>query len=154
MSCPSWMSRIGYFPRAGEADDWLTYTVPTVTMPELAPPGGSIIELYLPVEAGMPLSAWDENARQRTAERAIAKLEAPLPAADRGDAPQQPRAISRSRCTCTRGLCTAYLRLRDRWRCSRTRRDSPGYSWQGRPLTPGLGWLRQPCRASSRQMRF
>ena len=127
------------FSQSGEAGDWLTYTVPTVTMPELAPPGGSIIELYLPVEAGMPLSAWDENARQRTAERAIAKLRRRYPlqiAAMRLISP----AISRSRCTCTRGLCTAYLRLRVRWRCSRTRRDSPGYSWQGRPLTPGLGW--------------
>lgn len=67
------------FSQSGEAEDWLTYTVPTVTMPELAPPGGSIIELYLPVEAGIPLSAWDENARQRTAERVIAKLRRRFP---------------------------------------------------------------------------
>ncbi len=52
------------FAASGEADAWLTYSVPTVTMPELAPPGGSIIELFLPVEAGMPLIAWDEESQK------------------------------------------------------------------------------------------
>jgi phytoene desaturase len=62
------------FAHSGEADDWLTYSVPTVTMPELAPPGGSVLEFFVPVEADMPLSACDESAKQRTAERAIEKL--------------------------------------------------------------------------------
>ncbi len=62
------------FAASGEADAWLTYSVPTVTMPELAPPGGSLIELFLPVDAGTPLSAWDEEARARVVERAVQAL--------------------------------------------------------------------------------
>jgi phytoene desaturase len=62
------------FSNSGDANDWLTYSAPTVTMPELAPPGGSIIELFVPVEAGMPLAGWDKDAKQRKVERAIQAL--------------------------------------------------------------------------------
>jgi phytoene desaturase len=62
------------FADSGDAGAWLTYSVPTVTMPELAPPGGSLIELFMPVDAGMLLSAWDEEARTRVVERAIQAL--------------------------------------------------------------------------------
>ena len=63
-----------FFASSGEAEPWLTYSVPTVTMPELAPPGGSIIELFLPVPAGSPLAAWDEDAKRQKVEQAIQAL--------------------------------------------------------------------------------
>ena len=44
---------------------WLTYSVPTVPMPELAPPGGSIIELFLPVQAGIPLDCLGQGGGPR-----------------------------------------------------------------------------------------
>jgi len=62
------------FTASGGDGAWLTYSVPTVTMPELAPPGGSIIELFLPVDAGMPLAAWDEAAKTKAVGRAIQVL--------------------------------------------------------------------------------
>jgi phytoene dehydrogenase-like protein len=34
---------------------WFNYTVPTITMPDLAPQGGSIIEMFLPVEQNFPV---------------------------------------------------------------------------------------------------
>ncbi len=109
------------FAASGEAGAWLTYSVPTVTMPDLAPPGGSLIELFLPVDAGTPISAWDEEARARVVERAVQALSRRYPlqiAAMR----LFTHAISRRSCICTRGLCTGCRRQPDRWRCSRTRR--------------------------------
>lgn len=59
------------FDPPGEGEEWLAYSVPTLTMPELAPPGGSIIEMYLPVAARIPLTTWDEATKTDVAQRAI-----------------------------------------------------------------------------------
>ncbi|MBV8657794.1 MAG: NAD(P)/FAD-dependent oxidoreductase [Burkholderiales bacterium] len=53
---------------------WFTYTVPTVTMPELAPPGCSIIEMFPPVDAQRAPAEWDDAAVLFTADAAIAAL--------------------------------------------------------------------------------
>jgi phytoene dehydrogenase-like protein len=47
---------------------------PTLTMPELAPRGGSIIEMFYPVRADLPLEYWTEERKQRLADLAIAEL--------------------------------------------------------------------------------
>jgi hypothetical protein len=38
---------------------------PTLTMPELAPGGGSVIEMFYPVRADLPLEHWTEERKQR-----------------------------------------------------------------------------------------
>ncbi|HZD68393.1 MAG TPA: NAD(P)/FAD-dependent oxidoreductase [Actinomycetes bacterium] len=51
------------------------YLVPTFTMPELAPRGGSIVEMFYPVRADIPLEYWNEKRRTALAEAAIAALQ-------------------------------------------------------------------------------
>jgi phytoene desaturase len=54
-----------------ESDRWLNWSVPTATVPELAPPGGSIVEMFSPVRRGV------ETARDlvdQQADRMIAAL--------------------------------------------------------------------------------
>ncbi|MDN7676123.1 NAD(P)/FAD-dependent oxidoreductase [Burkholderia oklahomensis] len=47
---------------------WLNYTVPTVTLPGLAPPGGSIVEMFAAVDARTPLDAWTDAAKTAAAQ--------------------------------------------------------------------------------------
>lgn len=54
--------------------EWFTYTVPTITMPELAPPGGSIIEMFPPIDQAWPIDCWNEEAKEAAAESAITAL--------------------------------------------------------------------------------
>jgi phytoene dehydrogenase-like protein len=54
--------------------EWFNYTVPTVTMPELAPAGGSIIEMFPPIDQSRPIDRWDEEAKESVAQAAIASL--------------------------------------------------------------------------------
>jgi phytoene desaturase len=56
------------------APEWFNYTVPTVTMPELAPPGGSVIEMFPPIDQDLPIERWDEQATEAVVESAIAAL--------------------------------------------------------------------------------
>lgn len=58
---------------------WLNYTVPTLTMPELAPERGSIIEMFTAVDQNQPLAFWDTAARQAAADAAIDALARHLP---------------------------------------------------------------------------
>lgn len=53
---------------------WFNYTVPTVTMPELAPQGGSIIEMFPPIDDSWDLDCWDEKTTEIIADSAIAAL--------------------------------------------------------------------------------
>lgn len=53
---------------------WLCYCVPTVTVPSLAPPGGSIIETFPAIDQSIPAQEWSELRAQRVAEDTIAVL--------------------------------------------------------------------------------
>ncbi len=53
---------------------WPVYDTPTVTLPELAPPGGSVLEMYPPVRRDLPLTYWTEDRKQAVLERAVAAL--------------------------------------------------------------------------------
>ncbi len=59
-------------PRLGDA--WLSYTVPTTVLPQLAPEGGSVVEMYVGVDPRQPLNAWDESTTRAAADAAIARL--------------------------------------------------------------------------------
>jgi phytoene dehydrogenase-like protein len=54
---------------AEEADRWINWAVPTITVPELAPPGGSIVEMFCPT-----LDGTAGEPEEAVAERAIAAL--------------------------------------------------------------------------------
>ncbi len=53
---------------------WLNYTVPTLAMPSLAPPGRSTIEMFLPINQDIPIDDWDEPRKQQALDSAIAAL--------------------------------------------------------------------------------
>jgi phytoene desaturase len=53
---------------------WQSYFVPTLVLPELAPPGGSIVEAFIPVSGGEPVDAWNEARVEGMADSAIAAL--------------------------------------------------------------------------------
>lgn len=63
-----------FTPYEGELR-WPVFFVPTVTLPKLAPPGGSIIEIYPPIRQELAPEAWDEELSSRTVETAIKALE-------------------------------------------------------------------------------
>lgn len=54
---------------------WPVYTVPTVTMPELAPPGGSIVEMFPPISQEMTADDWNEERKEEVAAQAIERLQ-------------------------------------------------------------------------------
>jgi phytoene desaturase len=62
------------FMQDGSEVKFPTYLVPTVTMPKLASQGGSIIEMFCPVKADLPLEYWDEGRKERLTEAAVAAL--------------------------------------------------------------------------------
>jgi phytoene desaturase len=53
---------------------WPIYFVPTVTMPELAPPGGSIIEMFPPISQDRPIHEWDEAKKEKAVAAAVKAL--------------------------------------------------------------------------------
>lgn len=53
---------------------WPTFSVPTVTLPELAPPGGSIVEIFPPIAQDMPADAWDDRRTETIVDLAVAAL--------------------------------------------------------------------------------
>lgn len=63
-----------FFLPADGVPEYLNYTVPTATMPELAPPGASIVEMFAPIDQARPVDRWDEEASEAAADAALAAL--------------------------------------------------------------------------------
>jgi phytoene dehydrogenase-like protein len=53
---------------------WPVYAVPTMVLPDLAPPGGSIIEMYPTVRQDMTVDDWNEQEKEKITEAAIEAL--------------------------------------------------------------------------------
>ncbi|HNB54744.1 MAG TPA: NAD(P)/FAD-dependent oxidoreductase, partial [Anaerolineales bacterium] len=56
---------------------WPVYSVPTVTAPEMAPQGGSVVEMFPPTRQNMPADDWTPDQEERIAQaamRALARL--------------------------------------------------------------------------------
>ncbi len=53
---------------------WSTFTVPTVTLPELAPNGGSIVEMFPSISQEMAPDDWSEARKEEVAAQAIELL--------------------------------------------------------------------------------
>ena|ERR1039457_1063415 len=62
-----------FIPDEGEVK-WPVFSVPTVTMPDLAPPGGSIIEMFPPIHQDMSVDEWDEDKKEKIVASAIRTL--------------------------------------------------------------------------------
>lgn len=58
---------------------WLSYSVPTHTCPDLAPRGGSVVEMFAAVDPARPAHAWDEAAVAEVADAAIDALSRQFP---------------------------------------------------------------------------
>jgi len=50
---------------------WPVYSVPTVTMPELSSRGGSIIEMFPPIQQNMPVDDWDDQKKEKIFNMAV-----------------------------------------------------------------------------------
>lgn len=62
------------FVPAEDGVKWPVYSVPTVTMPELAPRGGSIIEVFPSIPQDIPADDWDDQRKERTVGSAMKAL--------------------------------------------------------------------------------
>jgi phytoene dehydrogenase-like protein len=62
------------FESRGDDMRWSTFTVPTVTLPELAPSGGSIVEMFPSISQQMAPDDWSEARKNEVAARAIEAL--------------------------------------------------------------------------------
>lgn len=58
---------------------WLTYTRPTLVLPELAPRGKEVIEFYAPVSGIHSASEWTREMTDRSVEEHIAAIKSRLP---------------------------------------------------------------------------
>jgi phytoene desaturase len=62
------------FMQDGSEMRFPVYSVPTITLPELAPQGSSIIELFYPVAADVPLTNWDDRRKEQLSQLCISVL--------------------------------------------------------------------------------
>ncbi len=62
------------FTNSGTQARWLTYTVPTVTCPRLAPQGCSIVEMFPAIDQEIDPDNWSEELKEEVAGKAIELL--------------------------------------------------------------------------------
>jgi phytoene desaturase len=62
------------FNQDGHQMKYPVYLVPTLTMPDLAPAGSSIIEMFYPVRSDLPLEYWTDDRKERLTNAAVAAL--------------------------------------------------------------------------------
>ena len=53
---------------------WLVYMVPTIAVPELAPPGGTIVEVFPPIRQDLTAEDWSEERKEEVAAQAVERL--------------------------------------------------------------------------------
>ncbi|MBI4912021.1 MAG: NAD(P)/FAD-dependent oxidoreductase [Acidobacteria bacterium] len=59
------------FRGASRPTPWVTWSVPTVTLPELAPQGGSIVEIFPSIPQDLAPDQWDEARKEGVARAAL-----------------------------------------------------------------------------------
>lgn len=70
-----WMeNQADMFKQDGTEMRFPVYSVPTITSPELAPQSGSIIELFYPIAADIPLSSWIKERKEQLLQLCISEL--------------------------------------------------------------------------------
>ncbi|MGE5237648.1 MAG: phytoene desaturase family protein [Chloroflexota bacterium] len=53
---------------------WPVYMVPTIVMPELAPPAGSIVEVFPPIRQDLTAEEWSDERKEKVVAQAIERL--------------------------------------------------------------------------------
>lgn len=53
---------------------WPIYMVPTIAMPELAPPGGSIVEVFPAIRQDLTAEDWSDERKEEVAAQAVERL--------------------------------------------------------------------------------
>jgi phytoene desaturase len=71
---PMMKEQAKYFIPKKDEVKWFVYFVPTMTMPDLAPRGGCIIEMFPSIKQGRPANYWDDQKTGRAVEFAIEAL--------------------------------------------------------------------------------
>lgn len=71
---PPMENQADMFTSCDDGVKWLVYDAPTVTLPELAPAGGSVIEMYPPVRRDFPIEDWNEEKKEAVLEKAVDAL--------------------------------------------------------------------------------
>ncbi|MEF3696996.1 phytoene desaturase family protein [Desulfolutivibrio sp.] len=72
---PMMKDQVAFFePENTYKINWFMHSVPTVTMPELAPENGSIIEMFPPINQHIPFDAWDEKKKESMLQSSISAL--------------------------------------------------------------------------------
>ena len=74
MALPMMERQAEVFAQGAHEVTWPVYFVPTITVPELAPEGGSVIEMFHPVGQEISVDDWDERRKQQLTESAIEVL--------------------------------------------------------------------------------
>jgi phytoene desaturase len=71
---PKMNEQYRFFSPPGDKVKWFIYFVPTVTMPDLASRGGSIIEMFPAIKQDIPAEEWDEQKTKEVVESALTAL--------------------------------------------------------------------------------
>jgi phytoene desaturase len=70
-----WLSdQYQVFQPSADSLRWPIYTVPTVTLPELAPPGCSLIEMFPSIDQNIPPDGWDAARKEEVVAHAVERL--------------------------------------------------------------------------------
>ncbi|MCK6528068.1 NAD(P)/FAD-dependent oxidoreductase [Myxococcota bacterium] len=63
-----------YFASGSREREWLAWSVPTTVDPTIAPPGGSVVEVFPPIDQQIPFSAWDEARKTEVVQSTLEML--------------------------------------------------------------------------------
>ncbi len=74
LQLPFMASQADVFTPCDDGLEWLIFDAPTVTLPGLAPAGGSVVEMYPPVRRDLPLDAWNDERKEAVLDTAVAAL--------------------------------------------------------------------------------
>jgi phytoene desaturase len=129
---------------------WPVYFVPTVTVPDLAPQGGSIIEMYPSIKQDMPANDWDEQKAERMVEltiKALARMHKIDIAVTRVTSPKD----FQDRMHLYKGAAYGLSPIAFPGRSSRTLHQSKGYTRQDRPPIRVMVSVPRQCPVFLRQ---
>jgi len=71
---PTMKEQSKFFMPEGDEIKWFVYLVPTITMPELASRGGSIVEIFPAIKQDIPADDWDEKKTGKAVESTLKAL--------------------------------------------------------------------------------
>ncbi len=137
-----------FVARAQEID-WPIYYVSTLVMPELAPPGGSVIEAFPPVDQHQSVELWDEQQEANVLDLVTRSLSR-MHDCTSSRIECYRRGTIVTECTCTTVPSTVFRRWSVRRPCSRTGPRLGVCTWRARRHSPATVLRRRQSRVCSR----